>query len=67
MKKISKDEWRQADGISCPVAPETVVDVRFRDNVVWRSVDAGWFDEGASNWVHVGTHHDITHFQTVQS
>jgi len=63
MKRAVQDNWTACDGEKMPVMAGTVVDVKFRDNVVWRSVDAGWFDEGASNWVHVGTHHDITHFQ----
>ncbi len=63
MKRIKIDEWVECDGSTMPVPAETIVDVKFRDRVVWRGVDAGWFDEGISNWVHCGTHHDITHFQ----
>lgn len=63
MKRAVPDQWMECDGIGMPVSPETVVDVKFRDSVIWRNVDAGWFDEGVSNWIHCGTHHDITHFQ----
>lgn len=63
MKRSAPDNWTECNGTTVPVEPETVVDVKFRDKVVWRGMAAGWFDEGVSNWVHDGSHCDITHFQ----
>lgn len=53
--------WIEFTGGDCPVAPTTLVEVRFRYYGQMTDV-AGEFD-----WFHIGGRHDITEYRIIES
>lgn len=64
-------EWIEHDGGPCPVEPETLVYVRFRNGHVSGIVSSAgfWDDENIrhSNWRHEPSPVDIIAYRVVQS
>jgi hypothetical protein len=55
MKEAAADGWIEWHGGNCPVAPETIVDLRFRDGVVCTFESAGFWSShnpANCNWHH---------------
>jgi hypothetical protein len=77
VQQEAQDGWIEHDGLGCPVAPETLVHVRYRDGEESQShrcfeagYKAGFWDDpnpAFSHWVHSGVVPDITDYRVVSA